>query len=208
MVGKKIGAALKQVWALKFVCEVNNVDFNSLTILPISYDPAPLMNHQIDAMLGFATNEPVQMEERGVKSHSMLLCDFGFKELTSTLTVRADALADPVQRKVIKAILAGTMRGWDDAVAEPEVTAKLVTARFGAQYALSESSQLTTLNAQIPFIATPEAKKNGLLTMSDADIAGTIETMTRVGVPIARDAFDTSLIDEIMAERAAGTKPS
>jgi ABC-type nitrate/sulfonate/bicarbonate transport system substrate-binding protein len=199
--GKKIGVAAKQAWSLKFLCEANKIDPHSFTVLPVEYDPAPLVNHEVDGFVSFATNQPIQLNLRGIATVSMLFADFGLSEFTDTLTVREDALNDPGQRSIIAKILKGTIRGWQDAVDQPEAAAKLVIARFGDRYQLTESAQLKTLLAQIPFISTPESQKNGLLTMSEQQIAANIETLNRVGVPISRDLFDTTLIQEVTGGR-------
>ena len=204
LIGKTIGVPSKQLWALKFLCLANKINSADLTIVPVGYDPAPLVNLQVDGCLTFVTNEPVQLAHQGVETVSMLFVDFGLAEFSDCLVVREDALNDPAQRSVIKAIVSGTIRGWQDAVNQPEVAAKKLVVRFGGQYGLNESVQLKTLQAQIPLIVTPESKKNGLLSMSEEDIAANIATLGRVGVPVSRDLFDTTLIGEVMAGHLPG----
>ena len=202
MVGKKIGVPSKQIWAIKFLCDTNHVDFHSITVLPTGYDPAPLVNRQVDGFLSFVTKQPVQLEQKGIPTVSLLMADFGFNEFSDCLVVRADSLQDPAQRAALKNILRATIRGWQDAVDDPAKAAKTVTTNFGAQYSLNEAVQTKSLVGQIPLVATEESQKSGLLTMSEAAIAANIETMGRVGLTIKRDLFDTTLIQEVMNGRS------
>ena len=202
MVGKKIGVPSKEAWTIKFLCETNHVDLHSVTILPAGYDPAPLVNHQVDGFMSFVTKQPVQLAQKGIPSVSMLMADFGLNEFSDCLAVREESLQDPVQRAALKKILRATIRGWQDAVDDPAQAAKAVTTHSGAQYGLDEAVQTKSLQGEIPLVATAEAQKNGLLTMSEGSIAANIETMGRVGLTIKRDLFDTTLIQEVMDGRA------
>jgi ABC-type nitrate/sulfonate/bicarbonate transport system substrate-binding protein len=200
--GKKIGAATKQLWALKFLCAANKIDPASLTLLPVGFDPAPLVNRQVDGFLSFVTNQPVQLAAQGIETVSMVFADYGLSEFSDNLAVRADTLADPAQRALVVKILRGTIRGWQDAIAKPEAAAQAMVARYGAQYGLNEAVQLATMRAQMPFLTSAETAKNGLLSMSEETIAANIAMMAAVGVPIRRDLFDTTLLQEIFQGRA------
>ena len=197
LVGKKIGVPTKQTWALKFLCLANHIDPASVTMLPVSYDPAPLVNHEVDGFLSFVTNEPLQLAEQGIATVSMVFADFGLADFTGCLTVREDALKDPAQRSILAGMLHGGIRGWQDAVENPELAAKMMVARWGSQYALNEPFQIKAMKAEIPFIVTPESQKNGLLTMSAESIAANVATLSRVGVAINPGLFDTTLIEEV-----------
>ena len=202
LVGKKIGVPTNQVWALKSLCVANNIQLQSVNIVPVGYDPAPLVNQQVDGYLAFLTNEPIQLAHVGIATVTMAFADFGLAEFSDTVTVREDALEDPAQRAMLKKIVRGTIRGWQDAIAQPEAAAKLMMDRNGAQYSLNEDVQMKALKAEIPLISTPESQKNGLLSMSEETIAANIETFGRVGVTIRRSLFDTTLIQEIMGGHA------
>jgi len=202
LIGKRIGVPTNQVWALKSLCIANHIPVQGVTIVPVGYDPAPLVNQQVDGFLAFVTNEPIQLAHMGTPTVAMVFADFGLSEFSDTVTVREDALEDPAQRAVLKKMVRGTIRGWQDALAQPEDTAKVMMARNGAQYALNEDVQLKTLKAETPFISTPESQKSGLLSMSEETIAANIEAFGRVGVTIRRSLFDTTLIQEIMGGHA------
>jgi ABC-type nitrate/sulfonate/bicarbonate transport system substrate-binding protein len=202
LIGKKIGSASKQDWAVKFLCLANNIDPQSLTILPASYDPAPLVNHQVDGFVSFATNEPLQLADQGIPTVSMIVSHFGLSDFSDCLVVREDALNDPQQRALLAKILRGTIQGWQEATTNPEEAAKALVDHYGEQFSLKESVQLQIMQAEIPFICTPESLKNGLLSMSEASIAANVDTLSRVGLPIKRSLFDTSLIQEVMGGKS------
>ncbi len=199
MVGKRIGVPTNQAWALKSLCLANQIPPASVQIVPVGYDPAPLVNQQVDGFLAFVTNEPVQLAHQGIETVAMVFADFGLSEFTDTLVVREDDLKDAAKRDTLKKILQGTIRGWQDAITQPDAAAKMMMDRNGSQYALNEDVQTRTLKAEIPFVSTPVSQKQGLMTMTEESIAANIETLGRVGVVIRRSLFDTTLLEELGA---------
>ena len=46
--------------------KTNKIDPASVTIVPVQFDPAPLVNGEVDAFMSFLTNQPIQLELKGI----------------------------------------------------------------------------------------------------------------------------------------------
>ncbi|MGH2614225.1 MAG: ABC transporter substrate-binding protein [Thermomicrobiales bacterium] len=200
LVGKKLGIQQSGVPIYDAFFTSIDIDPKSITYVPVQFDPAPLVAGEVDAFVSFQTNQPIQLKLQDIETVTFLLADYGFNLYTDAFVVTDDALADPEQRATIVKILRATMKGWQDAIAEPESAAKLVVEKYGKSLNLDLEAQTLTLRAQIPLIETEETKASGLGAMSEAGIQQNIETLERSGIAAtAEDLFDTSLLAEVYA---------
>ncbi len=198
LVGKKLGIQQSGVPIYDAFFTGIGIDPKSITYVPVQFDPAPLVSGDVDAFVSFQTNQPIQLKTEGIDTVTFLLADYGFNLFTDSFIVTEDSLADPEKRATIVKILKATFKGWQDAIADPETAAKLVVDKYGKSLNLELEPQTLTLQAQIPLIETDETKKNGLGTMSEADIETNIETLKKSKIDAtAEDLFDTSLLAEI-----------
>ena len=157
-----------------------------VTIVPVQFDPAPLVNGEVDAFMSFLTNQPIQLELKGIENTNFLLSDFGYVEWADCLVVSEDSLADPAKRKQLVGIVRATVRGWQDAVADPKRGATLAVTKYGKSFNLDQHTQELIAAKIAPLVATPETEKNGLFTMSKAGIDANIAAIQAVGVQVSR----------------------
>jgi ABC-type nitrate/sulfonate/bicarbonate transport system substrate-binding protein len=198
LVGKKLGIQQSGVPIYDAFFTSIGIDPKSITYVPVQFDPAPLVAGEVDAFVSFQTNQPIQLKVQGVDTTTFLLADFGFNLFTDAFEVTEESLADPARRATIVGILRATMRGWQDAIADPEAAAKLVVEKYGKSLNLELEPQTLTMQAEIPLIETDETKAAGLGTMSEAKIQENIDTLKRSGIDTTADEiFDTSLLAEV-----------
>jgi ABC-type nitrate/sulfonate/bicarbonate transport system substrate-binding protein len=200
LVGKKLGIQQSGVPIYDAFFTSIGMDPKSITYVPVQFDPAPLVAGEVDAFVSFQTNQPIQLKLQGIDTTTFLLADFGFNLFTDAFEVTEESLADPARRAAIVGILRATMRGWQDAIADPEAAAKLVVEKYGKSLNLELEAQTLTMQAEIPLIETDESKAAGLGTMSEAKIQENIDTLKRSGIDAsAEEIFDTSLLEEVYA---------
>lgn len=206
LVGKKLGIQQSGVPIYDAFFKSIDIDPKSITYVPVQFDPAPLVNGEVDAFVSFQTNQPIQLKTQGIDTVTFLPADFGFNLYADAFEASEDSLADPEKRATLVKILRATIKGWQDAIADPAGAAKLVVDKYGKSLNLPLDAQTLTMEAQIPLIQTDEAKTNGLLTMSETGIAQNIETLKNTGIETtAEEIFDTSLIAEATAGLATPT---
>ena len=197
LVGKKFGVQQNGVEIINLFFKMNNIDPASVTIVPVQFDPAPLVAGEVDAFLSFLTNQPVQLALKGIETNNFLLSDYGYTAWADCLVVHEDSLADAEKRKQLVGVVRGTVRGWQDAIADPKRGATLAVEKYGKSFGLDQKAQELTAEKLIPLVATEETKKNGLFTMSKEGIDANIEIIKAAGLSTtAEELFDTSVLEE------------
>ncbi len=105
LVGKKFGVQQNGYQIIQAFLKTNKIDPAQVTIVPVQYDPAPLVNGEVDAFMSFLTNQPVQLDLKGIANTNFLLSDFGYANWADCLVVTEESLADPARR-------ANSSSGW------------------------------------------------------------------------------------------------
>ena len=198
LVGKKLGIQQSGVPIYDAFFKSIDIDPKSITYVPVQFDPAPLVNGEVDAFVSFQTNQPIQLKLQGIETVTFLPADFGFNLFSDAFIVSEDTLNNADARATAVKVLRASIKGWQDAIADTAAAAKLVVEKYGKSLNLDVNAQKLTADAQVPLIQTDETKASGLLTMSDAGIAQNIETLKNSGIEATADEiFDTSLIAEV-----------
>jgi ABC-type nitrate/sulfonate/bicarbonate transport system substrate-binding protein len=197
LVGKRLGLQPSGEVIYNAFFRANGIDPASITYVPVQFDPAPLVDGEVDAFASFQTNQPIQLAQQGVKTHTFLLADFGYSLFTDVCVVTEKTLADGDARATAVKLLRGTIKGWQDALSNPALGAQLVVTKYGKSLGLDQSAQLLTAKAEVPLATSKDTKAHGLFWMSDAAIRANIATLARGGIKIkAGDLFTTALLRE------------
>lgn len=203
LVGKRLGVQQSGTEIYNAFFKANGVDPKSVTYVPVQFDPAPLVNGDVDAFASFLTSQPIQLKRQGVETEAFLLADFGYGLWADAFVVSEETLADKKKRALLVNVLRASVQGWQDAVADPARGAKLAVEKYGKSLQLNADEQLLTAQSFVPLIATPETKTNGLLTMSKEGIESNIKTMGSVGITTSADElFDTTILADVFQGKA------
>jgi ABC-type nitrate/sulfonate/bicarbonate transport system substrate-binding protein len=198
MVGKRIGIQPSGNVIYDAFFKANGIDPKSIKKVPVQFDPSPLVDGEVDGFASFQTNQPIQLKQEGIATKTFLLADFGYSLFTDCCVVTDETLADDRRRATVVKLLRATIRGWQDAIADPAMAAELVVSKYGKSLGLDVKGQTLTAKAQVPLISTSDTEEHGLLSMTDEMIAANVETLGRVGIQTtAEDLFDTSVLEEV-----------
>lgn len=198
LVGKKLGIQQSGVAIYDAFFTSIDIDPKSITYVPVQFDPAPLVNGEVDAFVSFQTNQPIQLATQDIETVTFLTADYGFNLYADAMLVSEETLADEEKRATAVKIIRATIKGWQDALADPPMAAQLVVEKYGKSLNLDLAAQTLTLEAQIPLIQTEDTEEFGLLTMTEEGIAQNIETLKNSGIEAtAEEIFDTSLLEEV-----------
>jgi len=199
MVGKKIGvqSVNEPVW--NSFLKANNLDPASIDKVPAQFDPSPLKNGEVDGWFSFITNEPNLLKTQGVETVTFLLNDFNYPLVSQIYIVKASSIQ--TDREKIKAVLKADIQGWQGAIKDPALPAKLTVTNYGKDLGLDEAEQTLESKAQNELIVTADTKANGIMTATPALLDKTIATLKLSGTEIEKSKlFDMSLIDEVYKE--------
>ena len=201
LIGKRIGVqAGGNETLFDALLAANGIDASQVTKVPVEYDPAPLVNGEVDGFLAYVTNESITVQNLGYEVTNLLFADAGLPFVAEAFVVTQDSIDN--NREALKAFLKATIRGWKDAIANPDEGARLAAEVYGADLGLDINKEKQQSKAQNELlVVTEETKINGLLTISENLQALNIATLKAAGYEItAEQLFDMSLLAEVYAE--------
>ncbi|SFR89168.1 ABC-type nitrate/sulfonate/bicarbonate transport system, substrate-binding protein [Microbacterium sp. cf046] len=200
LIGKKIGVQDSNTALFKALLAANGIDESELTIVPVQYDPAPLINGEVDGFIAYLTNEAITVEASGVATTNLPFADNGLPFVAETITVTDDAIAN--DREKLKAFLVAEIKGWTDAVNDPAAGAALAVNDYGKDLDLNLENSVAGATVQAEqLVVSDETVENGLFTISDSLQKETVKSLAGAGITLtAADLFDLSLLAEVYEE--------
>jgi ABC-type nitrate/sulfonate/bicarbonate transport system substrate-binding protein len=201
LIGKRIGVqAGPNETLFDALLKANGIDASQVTKVPVQYDPAPLVNGEVDGFLAYVTNESFVVESQGYEVTNLLFADNGLPFVTESFVVTQDSIDN--NRDALKAFLKATIRGWKDSIADPNAGADLALNVYGKDLGLNADKEYYQSKTQNDILVqTEETAANGLFTISDEMIAQNLATLEAAGYTISADQlFDLSLLAEVYAE--------
>lgn len=214
LAGKKIGVQESDVAVFKSMLTANGLEEekDSITVVPVELDPTPLTAGQVDGFLADLTNQSIALELAGHETTDLPFADNGVPYVAETYTVTDQYLTE--NRDLLEALLTAEIKGWAETFKNPtEDVVEVVTTHYdeaagdsdGLEASFGEVDPARTtrgLEESQKLISTPETEKNGLFTVSEELQQQTVDSLAAAGWEVsAEDLFDTSIIDEIYAER-------
>jgi ABC-type nitrate/sulfonate/bicarbonate transport system substrate-binding protein len=197
--GKTIGVADSDKPALLAFLAINKLTSSDLKLVPFQYDPAPLIDGQMDGFLGYSTDSPISLEEEGHKPAVLMFADFGYATVAQTYVASTQQISS--SRELLKAALRADIMGWRVNAVNPKLGAELAVDKFGKSLKYSLANQWATNKAEVKLMKTPDTEKNGLLTVTPELQQKTVKTLALTGAKTTvADEFDMSLLNEVYQE--------
>jgi NitT/TauT family transport system substrate-binding protein len=149
---------------------------------PYAFSVQPFLADKTLSQQGFATSEPFSIEKGGVKPNVFLLADYGYPPYSETLVVRRDTLqrrADALERFV-----RASAEGWKSYLANPAPGNALIR-KDNPQISDELLAYSVRKLKEYGIVDGGEAKREGLLTMTEARWRATVEFLkiTRLAKP-------------------------
>lgn len=198
LVGKRLCVQTSGVSVMDGIFAANDIDTADVEYVTADFDPSPLVGGDCDAFVSFLNNQPVTLKLQGVDTITFPVSDYGYNAWGNVLFTTTDALEDDTTRAAVKGILAGTIAGWETALADPAAAADFMVTGPGASQNLDLEQQTLAAEAFVPLVQTDETTANGLLTMSADGIQKNIDTLEGQGIEGDLESlFDNSLLTEL-----------
>ncbi|MEP7736893.1 ABC transporter substrate-binding protein [Nocardioides sp. 31GB23] len=212
LVGKTIGVQDSNASVFAAILNANDIDPADVEVVPVDFDPTPLMNGEVDGFMAYLTNEAITVEEAGYGVTNLPYADNGVPYVAETFTVTEQYLAE--NQDLLVDFLTAEVKGWTDALTEPtEATVELVSdyydkaasendegleAVFGA---LDPVKTAKGLAAQEELVSTADTEAEGLFTITEELQQQTVDSLAAAGWEVSvEELFDTSLIDRVYEE--------
>jgi NitT/TauT family transport system substrate-binding protein len=166
LVGKTVMLSMGRTseYAFKAMLDLAGVDSSTVNIVPREvYDETPLLNHDVDVIDVFVTNQVVQMQRAGVDVNLILPLDYGVEMYVNTIATRQALIdSDP---ELVAAFTRAVTKGMAAAVADP-IAATRATVAMNSN--LVYDSELESMNSSLPLIM-PSGSAPGMMNPSTWD---------------------------------------
>ncbi len=202
LVGKKIGVqAGGNETLFDALLEVNGIDPAQVEKVPVEYDPAPLIDGEVDGFLAYITNESITVESAGYEVTNLPFADNGLPFVAESIITTEEMIAEEPEK--VKAFLEAEIRGWQDYLRDPEEGARLAVEEYGKDLDLDMAKEVEQAEVQSTLIVTPDVEANGLLTITDELIGQVLDTLAAADIDVteADELFDLSLLEELLEEK-------
>jgi ABC-type nitrate/sulfonate/bicarbonate transport system substrate-binding protein len=196
MIGKKIGIQTNNLVIWHAFLKLNKIDPSGIHLVPVQFDFTPLVSGEVDGFFGYANDDVIQIKAKGYDIHYFLFSDHGYKMLNATYSVLVDSLNDKTKRAQIIAFMRGEIRGWQDAIKDPALSAHLTVDVYGPGNGLDLKGEEASCVATQDFIVNAETAAHGLFWMSPTSVAETITTLAAGGVKATPDMFTNEILEE------------
>ncbi|HLI11151.1 MAG TPA: ABC transporter substrate-binding protein [Alphaproteobacteria bacterium] len=175
LVGRKVAVqpGTAQTTLLDAIFAANQIDMAKVNIINI--DPSALvgtlLQKKVDAILGGADFQGVQITDRGFKLNQMYYRDIGVPTVGLSVIARDDKLkANPeLYRKFVEA----SLKGWDAARKNPEAAAAAVVEQFPSA---TQDQILKQLKVDLLLVCAPGATALGRVPEKNWDVTYTLLT--------------------------------
>ncbi|OCG73962.1 ABC transporter substrate-binding protein [Microbacterium sediminis] len=199
LIGKKIGVQDSNTSLFNALLAANGIDASEVEVVPVQYDPAPLVNGEVDGFVAYLTNEAITVEMMGLDTVNLPFAENGLPFVAETFTVTQETLDS--QPEMLKAFLTAEIRGWTDAVADPQLGADLAMETYGTDLDLDPEKTLAGSEAQNALVTSADTEEHGLFVITEELQEMTIESLAGAGIEITADQlFDLSLLEEVYAD--------
>jgi ABC-type nitrate/sulfonate/bicarbonate transport system substrate-binding protein len=176
--------------------------------IPVGYEPSPLLEGQGDVYTCFATNQPIMLEQQGMKEGTDFFVttyeSMGLPQYASLLCSQRSWL--DANRETAVKFMRATVRGWQDNAADPAVAANLAVTNYGADLGLDLAQQTRENELQIGFTQSDLTREQGLMRIDPQRMAGPMYTAyTAAGVsplPDPATVVDTTILDDVFQGKA------
>jgi ABC-type nitrate/sulfonate/bicarbonate transport system substrate-binding protein len=202
MIGKRIGMQMNNLVVWHAFLKLNKIDLASVITVPVQFDFTQLILGEVDGFFGEITDDAVQLRAKGYDIHTMLLADFGYKIVSGTYSAATDSLTDKTKRAQLVAFMKGDILGWQEAIRDPALAARLTVDVYGKGNGLEEKSQEASCVVTNDFIVSADTKKHGIFWMTPESIDETIATLAQGGVKATPDMFTNEILEEVYQGKA------
>ena len=136
--GSKKGSATFQ--GLAALLAANDIPLEKVSLVDIGFGVQPLLVKQVDAMMGFSMNEPIEAESAGLPVTVMAISDHGVDAYGLTIISNSELIAK--NPALVKGFLRATARGLSDATKDPAAAVAAVTRAVSESDAAREAKVL------------------------------------------------------------------
>jgi ABC-type nitrate/sulfonate/bicarbonate transport system substrate-binding protein len=203
LIGKRIGVQTINLVPWHAFLKLNKIDPASVNLVPVQFDITPLVSGEVDGFFGDINDDVVNVQSRGYDVHCLSFADFGYRMFNGTYSVLVDSLTDKAKRTQLVAFMKCEVLGWQDAVRDPALAARLTTQVYGKGNGLDPKTTLTSCVVSNDFIVSADTQQHGLFWMTPSAVEETIKSLGAAGIKATPDMFSNEILEEVFLGKNA-----
>jgi NitT/TauT family transport system substrate-binding protein len=173
--GSKKGSATFQ--GLLALLAANNMQIEQIKLVDIGFGVQPLLVKQVDAIMGFSMNEPIEAESGGMAVTLMPISDYGVNTYGLTIVSNPDFMQQ--KPDVVKAFMKATLRSVAETIKDPAGAVGAVAAAVAETDAKREAR---VLEHTVPYWQSKETESGGFGWQTEQRWRGTIDIARKLGL--------------------------
>ncbi len=173
--GSKKGSATFQ--GLTALLAANDIPLEKVTLVDIGFGVQPLLVKQVDAMMGFSMNEPIEAESAGLPVTVMAIADHGVDAYGLMIVSNPELIAK--NPSLVKGFLKATARGLSDATKDPAAAVAAVTKAVSESDTVRETK---VLDRTLPYFQSEDKGARGPGWQSEERWEHTIAIARKLGL--------------------------
>jgi NitT/TauT family transport system substrate-binding protein len=173
--GSKKGSATFQ--GLVALLSANGMQLEQIKLVDIGFGVQPLLVKQVDAIMGFAMNEPIEAESGGMAVTLMPISNYGVDTYGLTIVSNADFMQQNPQ--LVKGFVKATLRSVAESMKDPAAAVAAVAAAVAETDVAREAK---VLDHTIPYWRSKETEAQGFGWQTGERWLGTIEVARKLGL--------------------------
>ena len=186
--GSKKGSSTYQ--GLVALLGANNIKMESIKLVDIGFGVQPLLVKQVDAMMGFTMNEPIEAESAGMPIHELMIADAGVNAYGLTIVSNDEFIR--TRPELVTGFLRASRKAASEAAGAKQATVQAVVKAVSEIDAAREAK---VLDRTIPFFT---GKNAAFGVQTEEGWKQTVDTAHRLGLvekaPATRDLYNASLL--------------
>ncbi|MCU1489104.1 MAG: twin-arginine translocation pathway signal protein [Acidimicrobiaceae bacterium] len=178
--GKKVGLPSGEQQLLSAMLTRAGVDPTSVTMVPVGTDPSVLTSGQVDAYIGYGTEQGLDLQKSGVNVKIVYFSDLGDPDYGNAYFAKQSTLKN--QSDLVARWLKADLKGWQQFVKHPKAAAKLTWNLYHAQTQAVLANEEASAQVSIPLINGGAAAKHGLLWVEETAFQQVYELYKTAGI--------------------------
>jgi ABC-type nitrate/sulfonate/bicarbonate transport system substrate-binding protein len=204
LVGKRVGSDPANEVLLKALLRSAGLQ-PDITVVPVGNDGSALAAGDCDVLVGFITNQPIALRQRGLKPVTVMFDKLGFPTYVGLIVTSRKFLDG--NRDAVVGFLRATSQGWQRTLKDPEHAVEVTVSDYGADLGLDPDKELASVKAGNKLVTSALTKEKGLFFIDPAFVAGPVyDGLAKVGftdLPDPTTYIDLTPLQEAYAKKGA-----
>jgi ABC-type nitrate/sulfonate/bicarbonate transport system substrate-binding protein len=203
LVGKRIGGPQGDQVQFEAVLRINDLPVE-YEYIPMSFDPQPLVDGEMDVIISYVTNQPIQLRLAGHEVEAAPYSDFGLPSYGDILFASRAWIDE--NRDLLVRYLAGLLGGAEDNRTDPSAVIPLLVETYGTEAEIDEEYAAAANPEYIALMDSEFTDANGLLSIDpermENEVLPGLEAAGATDLPSVDEILDVSILKEAHESRS------